>query len=239
SVSSVSKSRQSLSVLVSQSPECPVFPVSPVSNGQELEHVFKASAARSACNERRSAKDGLWQLARDLKAIQKKADRKLTNREVMLMFDEWHRLSEPFLDPRVTRDEYLAAFLAKPSKVRFPTGEGDTLNKAVAAVSKLSPSELPVIPGVPDAPEKLRRVAALHRELSRLCGGKTYFLTCRDTAKAVPGLKHQTAYNINLALAQLGVIEVVRAGDPRPGGRASQFRYLLSQSGNGTAEIAA
>jgi hypothetical protein len=41
-------------------------------------------------------------------------------------------------------------------------------------------------------------------------------------------LSHQTAYNVNLALTQLGVIEIVDRGDARPTrGRASQFRYLL------------
>ena len=171
---------------------------------------------------------------------EKKVRRKLSNREVMLIFEEWHRRSEPFLDSRVTREDYLAAFLAKPAKVRIPTGEGDTLNKALKAVAKLSVSELPVIPGIPDAPENLRRVAALlHRELSCLCGGKKYFLTCRDAAKASPGLSHQKAYNINLALAQLGIVEVVRAGDPHPGGRASYYRYRLPQGRNGETAIAA
>jgi len=122
----------------------------------------------------------------------------------------------------------LAAFLAGLGKVRVPTGEGDTVNKAPEAVSKLSSSELPVTPGMPEAPENFRRVAALHRQLSRLCGGNTYFLSCRDTAKAFPGLTHQRAYNINLALAQLGVIKIVRVGDAQPNGRASKFRYLLS-----------
>jgi hypothetical protein len=56
-----------------------------------------------------------------------------------------------------------------------------------------------------------------------------YFLSCRDTAKAFSGLSHQAACNINLALAQLGVIEIVQIGDSRPAGRASQFRYVLSQ----------
>lgn len=111
--------------------------------------------------------------------------------------------------------------------------------KALEPVSNISPSELPVIPGVLDAAENLRRVAALRRELSRLCGGKKYFLTCRDAAKAWPGSSHQKAYNINLALAQLGVIEVVRAGDPHLGGRASYYRYLLPQSRNGKTAIAA
>jgi len=210
-----------------------------MSNGQGLDKELEALAARNACTQCKPAKKGLWQLARDVRAVEKQIGRKLSNGELMRVFDECHQLSQPFLDPAKPRDDYLAAFLAKPAKVRVPTGEGDTINKALAAVSKLPVSELPVIPGIPNASERLRRIAALHRELSRLCGGKTYFLTCRDTAKAVPGLSHQAAWNVNLALAQLGVVRVVRAGDPRPGGKASQYRYLLSHSANGEAEIAA
>ena len=75
-----------------------------------------------------------------------------------------------------------------------------------------------------------------HRELSRLRGGNAYFLTCRDAAEAVPGMNHQTAYNINLALVRFGVIEILRVGDARPNGNASEFRYLLSQSENGAEE---
>jgi CHC2 zinc finger len=211
-----------------KSPVFPVFPVSPMSNGQGLQKALKELGARNACNKRITVKKALWQLARDLRALEKQIGRKLSNGELMLVFDGWHPLSEPFLDPAKTRDDYLEAFLAKPAKVRIPTGEGDTLNKALETVAKLSPDELPVIPKIPHASERLRRVAALHRELSRLCGSKTYFLTCRDTAKVFPGLRHQAAWNINGALAQLGVVEVVRAGDPHPGGRASQFRYLLA-----------
>jgi hypothetical protein len=105
-----------------------------------------------------------------------------------------------------------AAFLAELRKVRVPSGEGETNNKALEAVTKLSPSELPVIPGMPDAPESWRRVVALHR------------------------LSHQTAYNINLVLERLGVIKIVRVGDARPNGKASQFRYRLLQSENGAEE---
>jgi CHC2 zinc finger len=222
-----------------ESPKSPVSPMYPMSNGQTLQQALKACAARNACKESGSEKKALWQLARDLVAVQKRSGGKLCNSDWVLALREWHRLSLTFLDPRKTFEDYLAAFLAKPAKVRIPTGEGDTLNKALEAVAKLSVSELPVIPGIPEAPENLRRVAALHRGLSNLCGGKKYFLTCRDAAKVSPGLSHQKAYNVNLALAQLGVIEVVRAGDPRPGGRASHYRYLLPQTGNGETAIAA
>ena len=148
----------------------------------------------------------------------------------MQVFNEWHRISQPFLDAGKTRDDYLAAFLAEIGKVRVPTGEGETIRKALEHVSTLSVSELPVIPGMADAPESWRRLAALHRELSRRSPNKTYFLSCRDTAKAFPGLIHQTAYNINLALDRLGVVKIVRVGDRRPNGKASSFRYLLPQN---------
>jgi hypothetical protein len=98
---------------------------------------------------------------------------------------------------------------------------------------KASPFSTAVIPGMADAPERWRRIAALHRDLSRRSANGIYFLTCRDAAKAFPGLSHQAAYNINLALAQLGVVEIVQRGDARPiGGRASQFRYLLLRTEN-------
>ena len=225
------------------SPECLESPkyheslVYPMSNGQGLEDELKALAARNACTEVNTARKRRFKLVRDLRAIRKGIGQELEIADLMVAFNEWYRLSQPFLDTAKSQDDYLAAFLAELGKVRVPTGEGNTLNKAVEAVAKLSPDALPVIPGIPEAPERWRRLASLHRELSRLSGGKTYFLTCRDAAKACHGLSHQTAYNINLALAQLGVIKIVRAGDSRPGGKASQFRYLLSQTEDRASQV--
>jgi len=216
-----------------ESPKSPEYAVSPVSKGQRLEKALKALAARNACTESDSARKRLWKFVRDLKAVEKGIGRKLTNSELMLAFNEWHRLSQQFLDPAKPHSDYFAAFLAQLGKVRVPTGESDTINKALENVSMLASSERPAIPDYTNAPESSRRVAALHREMWRLTGGNTYFLSCRDAAKAVPGLSHQAACDINRALERLGVIMIVRVGDLRPNGKASQFRYLLSQSENG------
>jgi hypothetical protein len=207
-----------------------------MSNGQGREKALKALAARNACTEPNSARERLWQLVRDLKAVEKGINRELDVAELVPAFNEWERLSEPFLDSAKTREDYLAALLASLRKVRVPTGEGETNKKALEAVSKLPSSELPVIPGMPDAPETWRRVAALHCEMSRRSGGSTYFLSCRDAANAFPGLRYQAASDINHLLERLGVIKIVRVGDARPKGKASKFRYLLAQTENGAPQ---
>jgi hypothetical protein len=171
-----------------------------------------------------------------LEAVEQRIGRKLSIPERRLTFNQWHRLSQPFLDPQKTADDYFAAFLSERGKVRVPTGQGAITN-ALQNVSKLSDSDVPLIPDYPDAPPGWRRILALHRELWRCSGDKTYFLTCRDAAKAVPGLSYQKAYDINCALAELGAVKIERVGDARPnGGKASEFRYLLSEGENGTQE---
>ena len=111
---------------------------------------------------------------------------------------------------------------------RVPEGR-EVIAQAIEVVLKLPASKLPMIPDMPNAPESLRRIAALHRELSRRSRekDKRYFLGCRDAAKAYPGLNKTEAAIINRALVQLGVIHEVRPGEQIPGGLAAEFRYLL------------
>ena len=83
--------------------------------------------------------------------------------------------------------------------------------------------------------QKARLLAALHRELSRRSTqkNKIHFLSYRDAAKVCDGLSHQEAHTISFGLWELGVIEIVRKGQPGLNSReAAQFRYVLSQSEN-------
>jgi len=211
--------------------ECPESLVSHVSNGQALEVEFQQLAARNACTAPNTARRRRFKFVRDLRAVEQRIGRELEIDELAIAFNEWHRLSLRFLDPAKSRDHYWAAFVAELGKVLVPTGEG-ALKKALENLN-LSASDLPAIPRYAEAPESWRRLTALHRELSAANGGNTYFLAYRDAAKAVPGISHQQAHNITLALVRLGVVEVVRVGDARPnGGNASEFRYLLSQTEN-------
>jgi hypothetical protein len=118
-----------------------------------------------------------------------------------------------------------------------PTGEGEALKKALEHVLTLSVFALPILPGIAEAPESWRRLAALHRELARQSANGTYFLSCRDAAEAHQSLNKDSANTINHALGQIGVIRPVRVGEARPGGKASEFRYLLPQTENGAPNL--
>jgi hypothetical protein len=208
-----------------------------MSNGQGLEKELEGLTARNACSERNTARKRRWQLVRDLRAVEGRIARQLSNGELMQVFNAWYCASQPFLDLGKTRDTYLVTFLAELGKVRVPTGEGETIKKALEYVSTLPVSELPVILGVPEAPESWRRVAALHRELCHRSANKTYYLSCRDAAKVYQGLSKSAAADINRALDRLSVIKIVRVGDTRPNGRASKFRYLWPQTENREYQI--
>jgi hypothetical protein len=214
------------------SPESHGFLVYPVSSSQELGKELENLAKRNACTGCNTAKKRRWKLLQDLAAVQKRIGHELSPDELIkIAFDQWFRASQPYLDPNKTRDDYLAKFLGELGKVRFPTGEGEALKKALEHVSTLSVSALPPLPGLAEAVESWRRLAALHRQLARQSANGTYFLSCRDAAKAHHGLNKDSANTINHALIQLRVIDPVRIGDARPGGKASEFRYLLPLNG--------
>jgi CHC2 zinc finger len=225
------------SLSLPESPCVSCVSVSPVSNGQgldkELEKELKGFAARNACTRAGDrAERKRFKLARDVRGFEVQLGRKLDTSELVLY--EWHRLSQPFLNPAETRDDHLAAFLAELAKVREPTSGDDKLQKALENILKLSPDQLPTLPSVPEKfREKYRRLAALHREMSRLCEGKIYFISYRDAAKVCDDLSHQEAHTITYGLVTLGVIEIVRKGKAGLNSRkASEFRYLLSQTEN-------
>jgi CHC2-type zinc finger protein len=225
------KSPEALRICVSESP---CVSVSPMSEGQGLdkepEKELTALAARNACTHAEDkAERKRFKLARDVSGVEKKIGRKLTMAELKRTCDEWERASVPFLG--FGDDDHFTMFLAELTKVRVPTGEGDTFNKALENVAKLPDSDLPEIPGYADAPKPVRKLAALHREMSRLCGGNIYFLSYRDAAKACKELSHQSAHTITLALARIGVIEIVSKGKAGLNSRrAAEFRYLLPEA---------
>ena len=206
--------------------------------GQSLEAELRALAVKNACTPGCSVSKRQFKLARGLKALARQINCQLTPAEIRIASDEWCRLSQPFLDPEKSREDYFISLLAQITKVQKPTGE-DTITEALAAVAKLSESELPTIPKWPDAPENVRRVVAVHRELHRCSTepDKRYFLDYRHAAEAGKGLTPSKAHDITSVLPDFGVIEFVSKGQPgMNSGKAAEFRYLLPMNENGAEE---
>jgi hypothetical protein len=191
------------------SPKSPVFPVSPVSEGQELDAELQKGlqqlATRNACE---SAKDvpeeKRFNLARNIRALEKKLGRELTPDEGSITCRQWYWLSGSYAGK--TYEHHLENLLAELTKVRVPKGEGDTINKALETVANLSVSDLPIVVGLPGANEARRRLFALHRELARRGTSGKYFLSYRDAAKVHPSLTHQDAHTIIRAFVRLGLV---------------------------------
>jgi hypothetical protein len=227
-------SPDSLNVLVSESPVSLECPVSPVSNGQgldaKIQRVLESLGEHNACTHTADKADRKrFKLTRDIRAIEKGIGRQLNVDHLVVAFTKWYEISQSFLDPAKTREDHWLAFLAELQKVRVPTGDG-ALTKALENVSKLSLDQLPLIPGYANAPEKCRRLIALHRELHRLSANGTYFLSYRDAAKSCEELSHQDAHAITGALVRLKAIEIISKGKAGlNSGTAAEFRYLLSE----------
>src|SRR5262249_29515341 len=170
--------------------ECSEYAVSSVSsNGQALDSELRALAASCQCVAPRTSDKKRFQLCRGFVAIQEREGRKLTNAELTLAIQEWHRLSQSVLGPQETLEHHLLRGLAELRKVTTALGR-EVISQAIDVVLKLPVSDLPVIPGIPTELKSPRRVAALHRELARRSTkkDKAYFLGCRDAARAHPGL---------------------------------------------------
>ena len=71
-------------------------------------------------------------------------------------------------------------------------------------------------------------LAAVCRELQRSAGEMPFFIGTRDAARIAMGAPHpQNGSRILEALAEFGVIHCVKKGIAKPGGDASEYRYLL------------
>jgi hypothetical protein len=72
--------------------------------GKELEGELERLGFYNACEERGTARKRRFQLARDVRAVEKRIRRELTTAELLVAFNEWHLVSQEFLDSGETGD---------------------------------------------------------------------------------------------------------------------------------------
>jgi 5S rRNA maturation endonuclease (ribonuclease M5) len=179
-----------------------------------------------ACREKGKGHRQQFQLARYVRRLEMETGRPLNNDELRAVHRHWFSASTA-LPAEATEAEAFGEFIDRLRKVRIlPGTTGDTLRLAKQRARALP---LPEIPGFIDAPDSMRKIAALHRELQRATGDVPHFLTAED-AREFAALKHKIkAHRIQLRLAddRLGVLRCVKRGDPRKGGKPTVWLYLL------------
>jgi hypothetical protein len=179
-----------------------------------------------ACREKGKGHRAQFQLARYVRRFEMETGRPLDNDELRAVHRRWFSASTA-LPAEATEAEAFGEFIDRLRKVRIlPGTTGDTLRLAKQRARALP---LPEIPGFTDAPDSMRKIAALHRELQRVTSDAPHFLTAED-AREFAALKHKIkAHRIQLRLAddRLGVLRCVKRGDPRKGGKPTLWLYLL------------
>jgi len=179
-----------------------------------------------ACRESGKGHRAQFELARYIRCFEMKTGRKLNNDELRAVHRHWFSASTT-LPQEATEPEAFGELINRLRKVRIiPGTTGDRLQLAKERARTLP---LPEIPGFPDAPPAMRKIAALHRELQRGGGDAPHFLTAED-ACAFAGLKHKIQANRiqwQLADDRFGVLRCVKRGDPHKGGKSTLWLYLL------------
>ena len=187
---------------------------------KELEMDIFDKAASLASTARGQSRKNLFDLVRSVMAFEKQEGG--NSRDAI--FDTWYHASRANLNPAETRAEYLAQFRRMFKKVRIVPGQCDALKEAIGRARAAIPPE---IPDAPDAPSTWRLLAAVCRELQHKAGEAPFFISKRDAMRIIEKKFPMEGLRALEALEDFHVLKLVKRGEPRVGGKASEFRYLL------------
>jgi hypothetical protein len=156
----------------------------------------------------------LFELAREIRGVEKRHGRKLNPVEYISVYDKWKEASRPFLRPG---NDYFTELLAKLDWVTVPKGE--TLVAAFERAKTKSPPEKTMISRNKD----LRLLASLCRELQELAGDQPIMLCQVSVAKLFEHSSHRNISNWIKALKTLGVLTVAASWRL---GKAARYFYI-------------
>jgi hypothetical protein len=201
----------------------------------------------TACHQNNNS---LFKLARLVRTYESVAGRPATKGELQFVFERWAERARQFWRPELTRDDYYAEFLTAYSYAEMGLHE----NPLDLAVSCAKTGPLPKVPSFTD--KRIRLLVAICRELQKLTCANPFYLPTRKLGEVLGAHWTQVARWLR-ALEVLDIIhlapgEIRRRGGTRSpryhygpaiaasgalsaktDGKASEFRYLLSEGDNG------
>ena len=164
--------------------------------------------------------DRLFDLARAIKAVETKQGSPYPIHMLRAAFNKWHARAKPFLRTDLSDDDYWMEFLDAYENAKHPLGV-DVVKLAWEAAQK---APVPVEATVFSTPE-IQKLAALCREMQRLCGASAFFLSGRTVQNLFGQPNHTNAARWLRGLRQAKILEVVDLGGPDTM-KATRFRYL-------------
>jgi hypothetical protein len=121
----------------------------------------------------------LFKLGRLVKSYENAIGRPATHLELEFVFDRWCFHARQFWRAGLTRDDYYAEFLEAYGYARIGLDE----NPIELAVSRATRAPLPEVPGFTG--ERIRRLAAICREMQLVTGGNPFFLPTRKLGEVL------------------------------------------------------
>jgi hypothetical protein len=166
----------------------------------------------------------LFGIARRVRAIEMKCERRAEMGELLDVFDAWYNKSTPFLRSGQSKEEYLGEFLDGYERVTHP--EMDDILET--AMERLNSQPLPAEAENPrcETPE-FRRLIGLCYHLSELSVNGVFFLSCRSAQQLLDISNHVKAARWLRTLVGCGILRIHQEGDTTKG-RATRYTYVSS-----------
>jgi len=156
----------------------------------------------------------LHELAREVKGKEKRRGKKLGAAVYKTIFDNWERVSQPFLQ---AGHDYFTEFLAKLDCVAVPKGE--TLQTAFERAKRREPPSKVLM----NSQRGVRLLASLCRELQEIGGDQPIMLHQMSIAKLF-GFSHHR--NISNWIKALKTLDLLKPGDPWSRGKTARYFYV-------------
>lgn len=169
-------------------------------------------------NKKRENNACLFKLARAIKTLEIKHEKKFDISQLERTFDEWYRRSEKFLRDGQDKESYYLEFMNACQRAKFPLGGVRVAEAWAKANSQPLPSE-----ALRFENPKFQLLIAFLKELQAMAGSEPFFITLRDCAALLQQQSHSTVAVWLGALTKLGYIKVARAGNER---KATRHLYI-------------
>jgi hypothetical protein len=196
----------------------------PLTSAEEAA-IRTALPTESGTNHRK-----LFDLARAIRAIEKKNGSRMSPTRVRSLVHRWHEQAIPFLKTGQSKDDYRFEFEDALERVRYPLGESVLDDAWKAALEEPFPPEADKFDSL-----ETKRLVAFCYHLQRLGGQSFFYLSSREVQRRSSLASPVTAWRRLKGLCRSGVLEFRKPGNFK-GREANEFSYVTMEPSSPPSE---